>query len=116
MGYEKVYISKHKSPTLEGKMSRKDKIQHLLISHLLEEGNIQLALPDGLVVELGILKEDKIGDLVKTNDYCWLIASQRDREVSIDSYNLGLRFDESNGKIIIEDEANDDHVRSFCVV
>ncbi len=38
-------------------MSRKDKIQHLLISHLLEEGTIQLALPDGMVVELGILKE-----------------------------------------------------------
>ncbi len=100
-------------------MSRKDKIQHLLISHLLEEGNIQLALPDGMVVELGILKEDKHGGLSKFNDYCWLIASQRDREVSMDSYNLGLRFNQDNGKIILEDESEMDNgrnVRSFSVI
>ena len=58
-------------------MSRKDKIQHLLISHLLEEGTIQLTLPDGMVVELGILKEDKYGDLVKTANYSWIIATQK---------------------------------------
>ena len=100
-------------------MSRKYKIQHLLISHLLEEGNIQLALPDGMVVELGILKENKYGSLSKVDNYCWLIASQRDREVSMDSYNLGLRFNESNGKIIMEDESevNDgQNFRSFSVI
>jgi len=101
-------------------MSRKDKIQHLLISHLLEEGNIQLALPDGMVVELGILKEDRYGDLAKVDNYCWMIASQRDREVSMDSYNLGLRFNENNGKIILEDEhevMNDgQNFRSFSVI
>lgn len=100
-------------------MLRKDKIQHLLISHLLEEGNIKLNLPDGMVLELGILKEDKYGDLVKTKNYCWLIASQNDREVSIDSYNLGLRFDDSNTKVILEDESEEcdgRQVRTFSVI
>jgi hypothetical protein len=100
-------------------MHRKDKIQHLLISHLLEEGNIQLVLPDGMTVELGILKEDKHGDLRKTNNYCWLIASQRDREVSMDSYNLGLRFNEDNGKILFdESEVDNDgsNMRIFNVI
>lgn len=100
-------------------MQRKDKIQHLLISHLLEEGTIQLALPDGMVVELGILKEDKYGDLVKTNNYSWVIATQKDREVSMDSYNLGLRYNTDNGKIILEDESEIDNgrnMRTFSVI
>lgn len=100
-------------------MSRKDKIQHLLISHLLEEGTIQLSLPDGMVVELGILKEDKYGDLIKTNNYSWVIATQKDREVSMDSYNLGLRYNTDNGKIILEDESEIDNgrnMRTFSVI
>jgi hypothetical protein len=100
-------------------MSRKDKIQHLLISHLLEEGTIQLSLPDGMVVELGILKEDKYGDLVKIDNYSWVIATQKEREVSMDSYNLGLRYNTDNGKIILEDESEIDngrHMRTFSVI
>lgn len=100
-------------------MSRKDKIQYLLISHLLEEGHIQLALPDGMVIELGTLREDKHGDLVKTKNYSWLIASQKNREVSIDSYNMGLRFNDNNTKIILEDESEDldgRQIRTFNVI
>lgn len=101
-------------------MSRKDKIQQLLILHLLEEGHIQLNLPDGMKVELGIVKEGKHGTLKKQDDYCWLIAQHKDREVSIDSYNLGLRFADTDSKMLIEDsidEIEDGHqMRSFCVV
>lgn len=99
-------------------MSRKDKIQHLLISHLLEEGNIELILPDGMIVELGIIKENKLGELAKVEDYCWLIATQKDREVSLDSYNLGLRFNDNEGKIIFEDstEVDDKKMRLLSVV
>ena len=100
-------------------MTRKDKIQHLLISHLLEEGCIQLTLPDGMVVEVGILKEGKNGDLEKTDDYCWLIAQQKEREVSMDTYNLGLKFKDHNGKFIFEDSSemeNGRKVRSFNVL
>ncbi len=100
-------------------MSRKDKIQHLIISHLLDVGHIQLTLPDGMVVELGINKEDKNGKLKATDDYCWVIASQKQREVSIDSYNLGLRFNDDNGKMILEDSAelyDGKKVRCFNVI
>ena len=38
-------------------MNKKNKIQQLLITHLLEEGSIELKLPDGMVLELGITKE-----------------------------------------------------------
>ena len=51
------------------------KIQQLLITHLLEEGHIELALPDGMKVELGILKE-KRGELYLADGYSWAIVSQ----------------------------------------
>jgi len=85
-------------------MSRKDKIQYLLVSHLLKEGHIQLTLPDGMVVELGTVMEDRYGQLTKTDNYCWIIASQKDREVSMDSYNLGLKYTDDNGKVILEND------------
>lgn len=100
-------------------MSRKDKIQYLLISYLLEEGTISLNLPDGMVVELGILKENEHGDLKKADNYCWLIASQKDREVSMDSYNLGLKYEDEKDKLIVEDnleESEGRKIRSFSLI
>lgn len=91
-----------------GIMTRKDKIQHLLISYLLEEGHIELKLPDGITLEVGLMKEGKDGTLEINDDYCWLIASQKNREVSIDSFNLAMRYQDGNGKIILEDSAVDE--------
>ena len=88
-------------------MNKKNKIQQLLITHLLEEGSIELKLPDGMVLELGITKEGKYGDLEKCDDYCWLIASQSDRSVSLDCYNLGLKYIENNNILIEESEVED---------
>lgn len=88
-------------------MSKKNKIQQLLINHLLEEGSIELTLPDGMKVELGITKEGKNGDLEKCDDYCWLIASQSERYVSLDCYNLGLKYTETNNMLIEESEIED---------
>lgn len=88
-------------------MTRKDKIQYLLVSHLLEEGVIELKLPDGMVLELGVTKEGKDGTVNKSDDYCWVIASQKDREISIDSYNLAMRYKADEGKIILEDSEED---------
>ena len=88
-------------------MSRKNKIQHLIVSHLLREGHIELLLPDGMTLELGIVQEGNNGSLLKQDDYCWVIASQRDRTISMDSYNLGLRFSEDDDKIVFEDQTLD---------
>lgn len=100
-------------------MTKKDKIQHLLISYLLQEGSIKLNLPDGMSLEIGIVKEDKNGKLSIEEDYCFLTATQKSREVAIDSYNFGLKFDDDNGRIIIEDKidlTDGTKKRSFTVI
>jgi hypothetical protein len=74
-------------------MTSKDRIQYLLITHLLKEGQIQLALPSGLKISLGITKETKHG-VEKCDDYCWLLAEQDDKTISLDAYNLGLECSE----------------------
>ena len=88
-------------------MDRKDKIQHLLISHLMEEGTIKINLPDGMVLEIGVVKEGRKGILEINPDYCWLIATQKNREVSIDTYNLGLSFPNEKDKVIVDDDVEE---------
>ena len=100
-------------------MTKRDKIQQLLISFLLEEGEINLNLPDGMKLNIGIVKEDSKGNLIKDKDYCWLIASQKDRDACIDSYNLSLKFQDGSGRIIMEDSnetINGVKKRSFSII
>jgi hypothetical protein len=100
-------------------MTKRDKIQHLLISLLLEEGQVSLNLPDGMSLDIGIVKENEKGELVKDNNYCWLIASQKNRDVCIDSYNFSLKFQDDSGRIIMEDSPETvDGVkkRSFTII
>lgn len=86
----------------------KQKIQSLLISHLLQHGHIDLSLPDGMVLEIGIDQEGVNGSLVKKDDYCWVIASQGSRATTIDSFNLGLRFADDDSSLVFEDRFTDD--------
>ena len=81
----------------------KSKVQEVFISHLLKEGQIQLLLPNGMTLEVGITQENRYGDLEKNPNYCWVIASQNGREVSIDEYNLGLRFEDD--KMVCEHQS-----------
>ena len=81
----------------------KSKVQEVFISHLLKEGQVQLLLPNGMTLEVGITQENRYGDLEKNPNYCWVIASQNGREVSIDEYNLGLRFVED--KMVCEHQS-----------
>jgi hypothetical protein len=80
------------------------KIQSMLIDHLLQHGYIELLLPDGITLEIGTIQEDDFGDLVQQDNYSWVIATRDDNSsVSIDSYNMGLRFNNDNSKIVFED-------------
>ena len=88
-------------------MTKQDKIQCLLINYLLEKGHIELTLPDGMLVEIGIVQENKYGDLEKTDDYSWVMATQKNRTVSMDSYNLSLRYTGDPDKMMIEDDTVD---------
>jgi len=87
-------------------MTRKDKIQCLLINYLLDHGSIALNLPDSMQVEIGITQEGKDGHYVKKNNYCWVVASKEDKWVEMDSYNLGLNFGERDGIILVDDADN----------
>lgn len=87
----------------------KRKIQQLLIDHLMEEGSIELILPDGMVLEVGLTQENRFGKLEVIPDYCWVIASQHDRAVSIDSYNLGLRYNADDESLTVEHEEMKDN-------
>lgn len=81
----------------------KNKIQSLLVEHLLKHGQIELVLPDGVTLEIGLTQENKNGEITIKDDYCWVIASQGGRATSLDAYNMGLRF-AADEKIIVFDE------------
>lgn len=100
------------------KKIKKSRVQEVFINHLLNEGYVELLLPNNMVLEVGITQENKYGDLEKRPDYCWVIASQNGREVSIDEYNLGLRFEDKN-KMICEHQSvsqDGENVRIFDVI
>lgn len=84
-------------------MNSTDKIQHLLVTHLMKHGQIQIKLPDGVILDIGITQEGKDGQLEIKDDYCWIIASQNNRSASMDSFNMGLRFEDEKDILVYED-------------
>jgi hypothetical protein len=82
-------------------MTSKDKIQHMLITHLLKEGDIDLNLPNNMRLSVGITRENKNGYPVIQDQYCWIAASKDDRETFIDSYGLEMKFSEG---FVVQDE------------
>lgn len=95
-------------------MTRKDKIQHLLITYLLSYGSIELALPDGVKLGIGITQEAEDGSVVKQKDYCWVRTQRQNREVAIDSYNVGMNL-KGQGNIILIDESEREEVNVSVV-
>ncbi len=99
--------------------SRALKLQYLLITQLLKKGAVELILPDGVTLEIGITQEDKFGSLRKEDDYCYVVASREGKSVTLDSFNLGLQFEPEDHTIIYEDEtigADGQLVRTLDVV
>jgi hypothetical protein len=95
-----------------------NKIQALLINHLVKHGTIQLALPNNMILEIGITAETDSG-VEKIDDYCWVITKKEDRSTCIDSYNLGIRFNEEDKNIVLDDSFTDSdgmQVRQLSVV
>lgn len=91
-------------------MTRKDKIQYLLISYLLKHGSIKLQLPDGVDLEIGITQEGHDGEQFKNQEYCWVTTRREDRFVELDSYNLGLNFLDGGSIILIDDDEIEDTI------
>lgn len=83
------------------------KLQYLIISQLLEQGSVQIILPDGVILDIGILQEDRFGNMKKADDYCYIVASRNGRKAMIDSYNIGLQFESDKDAMLFEDETPD---------
>lgn len=81
----------------------KNKIQSMIVEHLMRHGHIQLMLPDNMTLEIGITQEGNNGKFIKKDDYCWVMASRKDKTACIDAFNLGLRFADDDGAMILED-------------
>lgn len=84
-----------------------NKLQSLLITHLEKYGNVKFNLPNNMTLEIGINQLDKTGNLVKTDNYCWIMASKNDRMALMDSYNLGLKFEDKDEFIVFDDKSTD---------
>lgn len=84
-----------------------------MITQLLEHGSVQLILPDGVTLDIGIMQEDKFGKLKKTDDYCYVVASRDGRKAMIDSYNIGLQFETEEDTIVFEEESLDPNGKSI---
>lgn len=92
------------------------KLQYLMITQLLEQGSVQLILPDGVRLDIGILQEDEYGNLKKADDYCYVVASRDGKKAILDSYNLGLQYEAKEDTIIFEDEVLDQDGKSIKVM
>lgn len=83
------------------------KIQYLVISKLIESGSIQLVLPDGVTLDIGIVQEDKFGNLKKSDDYCYIVASRQGKTAMLDSYNLGVQYEDEENVMLFQSEIID---------
>jgi len=88
-------------------MAKKNKIQALLINYLLQHGSIDLMLPDGIKLGIGITQESKNGT-VKNDEYCWVIANRGDRMTFVDRYSMSLNFDVEDCCMICENSGSVD--------
>jgi hypothetical protein len=79
--------------------SKAKKIQHLLTTHLMSFGSIQLLLPDGVTLDIDITEVGKHGVEI-ADDYCCVRASRDGNAALLDTYSLGLEY-QGNGKTIM---------------
>jgi hypothetical protein len=84
------------------------KLQYLLITELMKEGSVELILPDGITLEIGIIQEDQFGNKAKADDYCYVVATREGKTTLLDSYNLGIQFESQDDTIVFEDEMVDE--------
>lgn len=80
-----------------------NKLQYMLINHLQKHGSIKLTLPGEVELEIGINQLDHKNNLVKVDNYCWVMATYNKKTVVLDSYNLALRFPDSEDALLLND-------------
>ena len=84
----------------------KKNIQTLLIKHLIDKGHVELILPDGIIIEIGVTQEDNHGNVVNCiEDYCYVTIRRDNVAFLIDSYAAGLQFIERSNTMLVEDSS-----------
>lgn len=86
-------------------MNRQSKIQSMVVQHLIRHGTLDIVLPDGILLEIGIVTTDKDGNKVKSDDYCYVSAERGGRRTLLDSYNAGLTYQEDSESLLFEEQA-----------
>lgn len=89
-------------------MKTQGKIQSLIVRHLLDHGVLDIILPDGILLEIGIVHEDKNGDKRKSDDYCYVSVEREGRKATLDSFNLGMSFPDDQELLLFEDHIFDE--------
>lgn len=85
-------------------MSSKKNIQTLLIKHLIDEGHVELILPDGVRIEIGVTQEDNKGNVVNCiEDYCYVTVKRENVAFLVDSYAACLQYIEEKDTMLVED-------------
>jgi len=84
-------------------MKSKRSIQASLIQFLDKNGTIDLLLPDGVSLNIGITEETKHG-LKKNPNYCWVEVKQNERSTQMDKYSLSINYDKDKNFVINEKE------------
>ncbi len=87
------------------------KLQYLLITQLQQTGTVELVLPDGIRLEIGITQEDEFGEKKKTDNYCYVVATRDGTSATLESGNLGIQYQPTDKTLIYEDELFDDKGR-----
>jgi hypothetical protein len=95
-------------------MPKINKVQHLLISQLREKGHIELLLPGNMTLQIGITQEDKEGKKIKTDNYCYVVVSRDRTTALLDSYNLGLEYEDDPNTMIYQDKVIGLDGESIC--
>lgn len=72
----------------------------------MKRGQIELLLPGGVKLEIGVMQLDKQNELVNCiEDYCYVVADRDDKKLFLDSYNVGLQFTETQDTMLFDDIA-----------
>lgn len=83
------------------------KLQYLLIKQLLDTGTVELVLPDGIHLEIGIMQEDEFGEKAKVDNYCYVVTTRQGKSAMLDTYNLGVQYEPEEMTLVCEDETTD---------
>ncbi len=96
-----------------------NKIQFMLMTYLKKYGNVEILLPDGITLEIGIMQTDVKGKQVKSDHYCYVKTTKEKSSTLLDSYNLGLSFMDENTKFVYDDRDFDEDgtpIRRLAVI